>query len=156
MTVNLNREENAALKALAGDDTVVIKQADKGSSLVILNRMDYDFEVKCQLSDIEAYKKIHIDPTSSILDLIKITVKEPLSLDYIDKPLSDYLVNEYPRVRVFNCLPKIRKPGFPPVGRPIVSTKGSLMEPISSCIDSILQPFHPSYWIKGTLLTKQF
>lgn len=42
-------------------------------------------------------------------------------MDYITKDLSDFLINEHPWVSVFYILPKVHKPGFPPVGHPIVA-----------------------------------
>lgn len=68
-------------------------------------------------------------------------VDEGLALDYIDKHLRDFLLNNHPRIPVFYILPKVHKPGVPPVERPIVAAQGSLLEPTSQYIDSILQPF---------------
>ena len=38
---NLSRKEIVALKNLRGDKSIVIKPADKGSSIVLINRADY-------------------------------------------------------------------------------------------------------------------
>lgn len=138
---NLSMQEKEALVKLANDGEIIIKQADKGGSIVILDRKDYEFEVLRQLNDATAYVKLSGDPTKSFLNSLKVTIREGLALDYISKELSDFLINEYPRVRVFYVLPKVHKPGFPPLGHPIVTAQGSLHEPVSQYIDSILQPF---------------
>lgn len=117
---------------------IVIKQADKGGGIVILNTKDYEYEVLRQLNDDTAYVKLTRDPTMSYLSSLKVTIREGLALDYISKDLGDFLINEHPRVPVFYVLPKVHKPGFPPVGRPIVAAQGSLHEPVSQYIDSIL------------------
>lgn len=43
--------------------------------------------------------------------------------------------------RFFYILPKVHKPGFPTGGLPIITTQGSIHEPVSQYIDSLLQPF---------------
>lgn len=68
------------------------------------------------------------------------TVHKALLFDYINKELSDYLIREHPRFPFFSLLPKAHKPGFPPQGRLIVSTQGPVLEGISKCVDSHLQP----------------
>ena len=54
---NLSGEEWKALRALAADKTIVIKAADKGSSVVVWDRSDYFLETSRQLQ----YKKIYKD-----------------------------------------------------------------------------------------------
>ena len=48
---NLSAEEWKALRGLAADQTIVIKEADKGSSVVVWDRSDYLHEVSRQLQD---------------------------------------------------------------------------------------------------------
>ena len=48
---NLSAEEWKALRGLAADKTIVIKGADKGSSVVVWDRFDYLHEVSRQLQD---------------------------------------------------------------------------------------------------------
>ena len=53
-TSNLSPEELEALKQLCNDNTIVIKKADKGSTVVMKNRDDIA-EVEIQLNDIKFY-----------------------------------------------------------------------------------------------------
>lgn len=99
--------------------------------IVILDMKDYESEVTQQLNDVGSYKRIPKDPTSSIMNLIKVIVQVALSLDYINKVLCDILIQEHPRVPIFYLLPKVHKPGFPPMGRPTVAAQGSALENIS-------------------------
>lgn len=62
-------------------------------------------------------------------------------MDFINKDLSEFLIKPHPRVPIFYILPKIHKPGFPLVGRPIMAAQNSLHESVSQYIDHILQPF---------------
>ena len=54
-TPSLSPEELEALKQLRNDNTVIIKKADKGSAVVLMNRDDYIAEVKRQLNDTKFY-----------------------------------------------------------------------------------------------------
>ena len=56
-TSNLSPEELEALKQLRNDNTIIIKKADKGSTVVLMNRDDYIAEVERQLNDTKFYKK---------------------------------------------------------------------------------------------------
>ena len=48
---NLTKEEREAISALKNNPNIIIKKADKGSSLVIMNRTDYINEAERQLND---------------------------------------------------------------------------------------------------------
>ena len=61
-TPNLSPEELEALKQLRNDNTIVIKKADNGSTVVIMNRDDYIAEVERQLNDTKFYKKLDENP----------------------------------------------------------------------------------------------
>lgn len=137
---NLSRHQLQLLQNLSNDPSIVIKPADKGGGIVILDTDMYHNEVMRQLNDSSSYVKLTSDPTRSIMNLEKVTVHEALSLDFITKDISDYLINEHPRVPRFYLLPKIHKPDFPPRGRPIVATQDSILENISKFVDYLLQP----------------
>lgn len=93
---NLTREEVIALKSLAEDKTMVIKQADKWGGIVILDHIDYEKEVMRQLSDHELYIRLPSDPITSVLNLVEVAIREVLSLDYINKDLNEFPLNGYP------------------------------------------------------------
>ena len=46
------------MRALADDRSIVIKKADKGSTVVVRNRNDYILKAVKQLSDANVYKDI--------------------------------------------------------------------------------------------------
>ena len=48
---NLSHEEQTALTSLCTDESIVVKKADKSSTVVIMNRQDYIAEVERQLND---------------------------------------------------------------------------------------------------------
>ena len=80
-TPNLSPEELEALKQSRSDNSIVIKKADKGSTVVIMNRDDYIAEVERQLNNSKFYKKLDDNPKeqfqkdiNEVLESIKISV----------------------------------------------------------------------------------
>ena len=57
-TPNLKKAELNALPKIKNDTGIVIKSADKGSATVIMNKADYVFEAKRQLSNKHHYRKL--------------------------------------------------------------------------------------------------
>ena len=55
---NLSREEWQAMRSLADDRSIMIKKADKGSSVVVWDRYDYIAEAEKQLKDQNVYKDV--------------------------------------------------------------------------------------------------
>ena len=53
---NTSKEEWQAIRALADDRIIVIKRADKGSCVVVWDRMNYLLEAEKQLSDTNVYQ----------------------------------------------------------------------------------------------------
>lgn len=137
---NLTKDQLSSLYNLASDKSLTLKSADKGGGIVLLDSDMYIQEAYRQLNDPSSYSRIKEDPTKSIMSIIRVTLQEVLSLDYIDKNLADFLTVDFPRVPRFYLLPKIHKPGFPPRGRLIAAAQGSLLENISKYLDHLLQP----------------
>ena len=64
---NINREEQKALENLRNYDDINIKQVDKGSAMVILDRDKYVAEAMRQLHDSEVYISLRDDPTAGMI-----------------------------------------------------------------------------------------
>eukprot|EP00105_Crassostrea_gigas_P014468 XP_011431136.1 PREDICTED: uncharacterized protein LOC105330902 [Crassostrea gigas] len=146
----MTKEERSVLQRLKNRDDIVIKKADKVSTVVVLDKQAYLAEANRQLTDDRFYKKLDFHPTEEFSALITDTLDERYENDEIG-------VIVYETLRQTNCdpgqcflLPKIQKEGMP--GRPIVSAIGNPTEKISEFIDSHLRPHvedSPSY-IKDT------
>lgn len=157
---NLSREEVRALDELVNNKHIVIKPADKGSSIVILDREQYLWEGYRQLNDPKYYTKLThpIYPnTVPIVNKIILTLHEK---KFINLKQKHYLMGDaVPRARLFYMLPKIHKdpakwskPHEIPPGRPIVSDCSSETYHTAEYLDHFLNPLsttHPSY-IKDT------
>ena len=150
-----NDNNNHFLKSfrkLKNNHDIVIKKADKGGGIVILNKNDYIQKILTEhLNDRITYRTIDYDPTPHITRDVNSMIQYLHSKHYIDDHTAKYLQpNNPPRTPIFHGLPKIHKPNIPL--RPIVSGFDSPTDNLSRYIAHYLQPLVenlPSY-IKNT------
>ena len=137
---NLTREEREALKSLRDDNSIVIKEADKGSAVVIWDREDYLKEASKQLGDVNVYEEVKGDFISPLIKTIKTHLAKIKLRGDISQETMDYFFNKNPRVGRFYLLPKIHKRLNNIPGRPVISNCGYFTENISAFLDYHLQP----------------
>lgn len=137
---NLTKEERKALDELKRDNTTVVKPADKGGAVVVMNVMDYEMEINHKLANTVFYKKLKSNPTDTFKKEIHNTLQCLFERGEINKHELDFMKVDHPTTPVIYTLPKIHKNSENPPGRPIISGIGSLTEKISSFIDSFLRP----------------
>uniref|UniRef100_A0A8C6WYX0 Reverse transcriptase domain-containing protein n=1 Tax=Neogobius melanostomus TaxID=47308 RepID=A0A8C6WYX0_9GOBI len=146
---NLTKEQRLELNLIQKDNSIVIKSADKGGAIVILDRSTYVNEVQRQLCNTNFYRKLDHNPTSTFKSKIKNKLDSLLLNNEITKSEHAFMYVDSPVTPVLYILPKIHKQYTDaPPGRPIVSSIGSLTEKISAFIDHTLQPLVtslPSY-----------
>ena len=157
---NLTKEQVRALRALAANNQIVVKPADKGSSIVIMDRHQYLLEGERQLNNQDHYKQlpgpIYQDTAVKIKEIIT-RLRQGKHITH--KQEQHLLGKETARPRVFYLLPKCHKPPetwtipheLPP-GRPIVSDCASESYMTAAFVEHYLNPLstkHPSY-IKDT------
>ena len=63
---NLKPSERSALHSLQKREDIIIKPADKGSAVVVMDREHYFSEAKRQLNDYTFYKALDHDPTHEL------------------------------------------------------------------------------------------
>ncbi|XP_029475943.1 corrinoid adenosyltransferase isoform X2 [Rhinatrema bivittatum] len=88
---NLSQSESKALKTLSQDSSIVIKPADEGGGIVLMNSEDYDSECWRQLNDIQFYRPLTDDPTEELKEYIKQLVQEAMDAQYITSRESQFL-----------------------------------------------------------------
>lgn len=161
---NLTPLERAELELLEQSDfqqNFVIKKADKGSSLVVMDREDYIFESQRQLDQLKYYRCME---DYSIQSANQHPVNQFLE-DIHQKGLinrEEMLVLKgptNPRPRTFYLLPKIHKGQnkwaqayrIPP-GRPVISDTESESYMLSDYLDRWLQPLSMGHdtWVKDS------
>lgn len=88
---NLSKAEHKALESLAKDDSITIKPADKGGSIVIQDTCKYRAECLRQLSDERHYLRLTEDPTERLLTTISNYVEEALMEGWITQNEARFL-----------------------------------------------------------------
>ncbi len=138
---NLTRGQRKALDSLKSNNQIVIKRADKGSNVVIMDRDKYVEEGIRQLSQSRFYKETPVDLTQEHVEKVKVVVDRMLADEEITEKTHKYLTTENERTPQLYLLPKIHKNMTEPPGRPIESGNDGPTEKISKFEDIILQTF---------------
>ena len=152
---NLTTEEYRALKDLKNRRDLIIKSADKGGAIVVMDRELYIAEGLRQLNNKNYYKPLTEPLFHESAALIRNQLIRLLDRGYINDKQFNYLSPPVElKQRQFYLLPKIHKnrDKWPnpkmPEGRPIVSDVNSETYTICQYIDYYLQPLatqHASY-----------
>lgn len=145
---NLSPLERQALEQLTLNQSIVIKPADKGGSIVIQEKDDYVRESRRLLSDTNTYSILSSDPTSQFALEVATLVNRALTEKIISKSEASFITKNFYKVPYFYHLPKIHKDLTNPPGRPIVAAMDSVTSGFSIYIDQFLQPLAqnlPSY-----------
>lgn len=157
---NLPQAEILALKELQQNKFIVLKPADKGSAVVILDRDQYIWEAERQLHDQDHYSQLQSPIYLDTIPMVQKILDKLQEEGYINRKQKDYLKgSDNPRPRYFYLLPKIHKdpstwpkPFEIPPGRPIVSDCNSETYFTAEFLEYFLNPIsnlHPSF-IKDT------
>lgn len=154
-TANLTPSERQAIGNLNKNTNIIIKPADKGGAIVILDKELYKKEALRQLNNTMYYKPIERSLTPDTVKMINEILAEMKESSFISQKQFSFLKAEIPASpRPFYLLPKVHKERtkWPnpkmPEGRPIVSDCGSETYNIGQFIDYFLKPFatnHASY-----------
>ena len=137
---NIVPKERLAMKDLMENKNIIIKPADKGSAVVIMDRLDYLKEGYRQLSDTKFYRRLEHEPTSDFRKEVAGFVEDMYQNGEIDETVQKYLMYDTHRTPQLYLLPKIHKGKIPPPGRPIISANGCPTENISQFVDFFLNP----------------
>ena len=95
---NLTREEISALNGLKFDRTIVIKEADKGSGVVVWDREDYIREAEDQLGDPDAYLPLDNDPSDILHNVINQAMGRIRQRGDVDNKTLEYLMVNNPKL----------------------------------------------------------
>ena len=154
---NLTKEEYKAIKSLKNNRDIIIKPADKGSAVVILDRESYINEGQRQLNDTKFYEKTTSNHTGEVINRINLHIHNMLQRGEISQNTCNYLTTDNDRTQQFYLLPKVHKDALNPPGRPIVSGSGGPTEKISQLVDHFIGkivPLSKSYVRDSTHLIK--
>ncbi|KAJ8031266.1 Deleted in malignant brain tumors 1 protein [Holothuria leucospilota] len=136
---NLSSDEHRAMRDLKYNFNVVIRQADKGSAVVIMDRCRYIQEGYRLLNDTSVYQRTEATTINDIERDIRQLADRLHDDDVITDDMHQYAIREGTRPARFYLLPKVHKKGVP--GRPVISACGSATEGLSEIVDFFLQPY---------------
>ena len=137
---NMYKEEYKALKGLGKRKDIVIKQADKGQAIVLMNTEVYEEKANTLLRDTRNYICLPKNPLWKTYQNVKDKLNELISQGHVPTKFSSKVRHRgLPKLPNFYILPKVDKKGCP--GRPIVSGIGHCTEKASRFLCQILQPF---------------
>jgi len=137
---NLTKEEEAAIDSLLNNPKIMIKPADKGSAIVVMNTQDYIAEGENQLQNPDFYIEVPSDRTKKHKEDVDLVLDDMLDDKQISQRCHQYLSEGGLRTPLFYMLPKIHKNKIPPPGRPILSANDCPTERISGFVDHFLRP----------------
>ena len=137
---NLTKEERNAIYTLRDDNSIIIKEADKGSAVVVWDKCDYLAEASEQLNDKNVYEEISGDIVSPLIDTVRHCLARVRLTGGVCNETMDYFFVDKPRVGRFYLLPKIHKRLSNVPGRPVISNSSYFTENISSFLDFHLKP----------------
>ena len=104
---NLPRGQQEALRSLQKDDSIVIKEADKGGSVVIMDREYYKCKINTMLNDNTYYSEVRNPRSIKTIDKIKsYTTKWS---EEMTEHEADYVTNFDGKPSQFYSLPKVHK-----------------------------------------------
>ena len=126
-TDNISKKERIAIKKLSDNTDIVINKADKGSTIVVLDRHQYIQDGKKHLSDENTYKPLQRDTTSVTKLQINRILTKLQAEGFLNRIYTEHCrpPKEYRTSRLY-FLKKIHKN---PMGiRPIVSARTALQK----------------------------
>ncbi|CAF3703119.1 unnamed protein product [Rotaria socialis] len=138
---NLSDDELKALKSLKSNKNIVIVKADKGNSIIILDKESYIKKAEeilkgNQFQEI-TNKNYHQERENELNKYIYSLLKDGI----IDQKLRFRLQSTCSSLSVFYGLPKIHKTGYPI--RPIISTIGSFQYELSKYLAKAIKDSSP-------------
>ena len=136
---NLAPSLRKALQSLARDEDIVIKPADKGGSIVIMNKGDYEQACLNLLEDTDFYEEVLTDPNPVYKESFMQAAEDLYNQNLITS-FERKMLEKGVRTPMFYGLPKIHSDytDFPPL-RPICSGYDSCSVRFSELIDTFLK-----------------
>ena len=142
---NLTKEKWKAIRGLAEDRSIVIKPADKGSCVVVWDKLDYLAEAENHLKDNNTYQDVKFGDN----DLVKLVEKSSQMFKQLlskqNMSSSEFKHFSYNYKKPTNLgkmylLPKIHKRLQSVPSRPVISNCGTTPEKVSEFLDYHLKP----------------
>ena len=122
---NLTKEEYPAIRSLKNSNEIIIKPADKGSAIVIIDKISYINGQK-QLNNTQLYEPTETDLTGEVIHRANLHKHCMPQKVQISQNSCSYLTTDIDRTQHFHMLPMIYKGPKNSPGRPIFTICASL------------------------------
>ena len=106
---NLTKGERNAFYLLRDDSSIIIKEADKGSVVVVWLRKYYLRKTNRQLSDKDLHREVKGNAEDPLMKVIKSVLRKIRNRGDINDETLDYFLVNNPKLGRFCLLPKIHK-----------------------------------------------
>ena len=106
---NFTKEERLPINSLRDDTSIIIKEADKSSGVVVWDRKDFLKEAEKRLGDKETYEELSSDPVSPLISIVKSCLSRVKKRGDISNETLEYFFINKPKLGRFYLLPKIHK-----------------------------------------------
>jgi hypothetical protein len=133
---NLSKFEINALNTLKMNKSIIIKKADKGGGIVVLDNNKYLNQINTLLLDAKTYLPVLQDDTLQVKRSVDGLLHDLQVSNIIGQKQFHFLTNFIPRCPRFYGLPKLHKDGFPL--RPIVSQIDGPTSRLNLLVDKLL------------------
>jgi hypothetical protein len=140
---NLSKKQRYALRRLKNRHDIILKPADKGSGVVILNHEQYLKEAHRQLDNDKHYLQLSHNTIPETQNIIKDNVNTHVQTGSLPLASAKSLIIPNPRPGKFYMLPKIHKDINNPPGRPIIATNDHPTQRLSEYVDEHIKEFLP-------------
>jgi len=110
---NVSAEESKAMKTLLDDNNIVIRPADKGSGIVVVDTADYVMNMEKEMNDKESYQISNGNGKEESIKIVKKVANKLYREGLICKELKDYLIPKNPQEARVKGNPKIHKKDNP-------------------------------------------
>ena len=134
---NITKEEHRAIKELRNDNTRMLLTADKGVSMVVMDREDYNTKSE-ELLQSSTYTILTTDPTNRHKNKLISLLKSIKAEGGISESTYKRLYPTWATTPKYYGLPKVHKKDTPL--RPIVSSIGSVTYETAKELSRILKP----------------
>ncbi|OCT76221.1 hypothetical protein XELAEV_18031422mg [Xenopus laevis] len=106
---NMTKADWHVLKSLKKNTEIIIKKADKGGAIVVMDKDAYITEAMNPLQVTDHYEMINYDPVWEVKKLVDHTVLDAEINGVITKEVKEFLLIDHPVTPVIYFLPKIHK-----------------------------------------------
>ena len=90
--MNVTKSEEKAMRELLDDSRIVIRPADKGSGIVVMDAEKYQDDLETEMKDSSTYDQVKKDPTRTVRNKVKKLVTEMYKRGSITDELRKYMM----------------------------------------------------------------